>query len=295
VSIPDLMAGKPPARWSWIARSAGGLARRHPSLAVGTAILVLLSLSAVTAPLLTGFDPIALNPVDRLKPPSAAHLFGTDMLGRDVYARTLYGGRTSLIVGCTAAALTGIIGLAIGLVAGFNRFVDSILMRVMDGLMAIPGILLAIALATILGGGIGTIVVATTVPEVPVMARLVRSLVLSIREHLFIEAARAVGTKPATIVIRHVLPNTLAPLLVQGTYVCGIAILVEAYLSFLGAGIPPELPSWGNVMAEGRTFILIAPWVTLIPGIFVAATVLALNLLGDTLRDLLDPRMSKRR
>jgi peptide/nickel transport system permease protein len=217
------------------------------------------------------------------------------MLGRDVYARTLYGGRTSLIVGCTAAALTGIIGLAIGLVAGFNRFVDSILMRIMDGLMAIPGILLAIALATILGGGSGTIVVATTVPEVPVMARLVRSLVLSIREQLFIEAARAVGTRPTTIIIRHVLPNTLAPLLVQGTYVCGIAILVEAYLSFLGAGIPPELPSWGNVMAEGRTFILIAPWVTLIPGIFVAATVLALNLLGDTLRDLLDPRMSKRR
>ena len=294
MSRPDVMAASP-ARWNRIARSAGTLARQHPSLAVGAAILALLALSAVAAPLLTGFDPIALNPVDRLKPPGAAHLFGTDMLGRDVYARTLYGGRTSLIVGCTAAVLTGIIGLAIGLVAGFNRFVDSILMRVMDGLMAIPGILLAIALATILGGGIGTIVVATTVPEVPVMARLVRSLVLSIREQLFIEAARAVGTKPAIIVIRHVLPNTLAPLLVQGTYVCGIAILVEAYLSFLGAGIPPELPSWGNVMAEGRTFILIAPWVTLIPGIFVAATVLALNLLGDTLRDLLDPRMGKRR
>lgn len=285
----------PPARWSRIARSAGSLARQHPSLAVGAIILAVLALSAIAAPLLTGFDPIALNPVDRLKPPGAAHLFGTDMLGRDVYARTLYGGRTSLIVGCTAAVLTGIIGLAIGLIAGFNRFVDSILMRVMDGLMAIPGILLAIALATILGGGIGTIVVATTVPEVPVMARLVRSLVLSIREQLFIEAARAVGTRPTIIVIRHVLPNTLAPLLVQGTYVCGIAILVEAYLSFLGAGIPPELPSWGNVMAEGRTFILIAPWVTLIPGIFVAATVLALNLLGDTLRDLLDPRMSRRR
>ena len=278
-----------------MAQSAGSLARQHPSLAVGAVSLAVLGLSAIAAPLLTGFDPIALNPVDRLKPPGAAHLFGTDMLGRDVYARTLYGGRTSLIVGCTAAVLTGIIGLAIGLIAGFNRLVDSILMRVMDGLMAIPGILLAIALATILGGGIGTIVVATTVPEVPVMARLVRSLVLSIREQLFIEAARAVGTRPTVIVIRHVLPNTLAPLLVQGTYVCGIAILVEAYLSFLGAGIPPELPSWGNVMAEGRTFILIAPWVTLIPGIFVAATVLALNLLGDTLRDLLDPRMSKRR
>jgi peptide/nickel transport system permease protein len=294
VSNPELTAA-PPVRWTRIARSAGGLARQHPSLAVGAGLLALLALSAIAAPLLTSFDPIALNPVDRLKPPGAVHLFGTDMLGRDVYARTLYGGRTSLIVGCTAAALTGIIGLAIGLVAGFNRFVDSILMRIMDGLMAIPGILLAIALATILGGGSGTIVVATTVPEVPVMARLVRSLVLSIREQLFIEAARAVGTRPTTIVIRHVLPNTLAPLLVQGTYVCGIAILVEAYLSFLGAGIPPELPSWGNVMAEGRTFILIAPWVTLIPGIFVAATVLALNLLGDTLRDLLDPRMSKRR
>jgi peptide/nickel transport system permease protein len=275
-------------------RGAAARVRRvfatRPTIAIGSALLALLVLSVLLAPWLTGYDPIALMPQARLKPPGAEHLFGTDMLGRDVASRTFHGGRASLIIGIVTAALAAAIGLAIGLVAGFNRTVDAVVMRVMDGLMAIPGILLAIALATVIGGGVGTIVIAICVPEVPVVVRLVRSVVLSIREQPYVEAARAVGTRPATILVRHILPNTLAPLIVQATHICGVAILVEAYLGFLGAGVPAEIPSWGNVMAEGRTFFLIAPWILAFPGLFVAATVLALNLLGDALRDLIDPR-----
>ncbi|MEQ9811911.1 MAG: ABC transporter permease [Azospirillaceae bacterium] len=263
---------------------------RNPTASFGAALLVLLAGSAVLAPLLALHDPLALVPAERLRAPSHAHLFGTDMLGRDLYARVLHGGRLSLTVGILTAVICSLIGLAIGLVAGFSRLADALIMRVMDGIMAIPGILLAIALATIVGGGVSTIVLAIAVPEIPVVVRVVRGVVLTLREQTYVEAARSLGTRPGRILIRHILPNSLAPLVVQATYICGLAILIEAYLSFLGAGIPPEFPSWGNIMAEGRGFVLIAEWIILIPGAFVAATVLALNLLGDALRDMLDPR-----
>jgi len=263
---------------------------RNPTACFGGTLLALLAASAVLAPLLAQHDPLALVPAERLRAPSHEHLFGTDMLGRDLYARVLHGGRLSLTVGILTAVICSLVGLAIGLVAGFSRLADALIMRVMDGIMAIPGILLAIALATIVGGGVSTIVLAIAVPEVPVVVRVVRGVVLTLREQTYVEAARSLGTRPGRILLRHILPNSLAPLIVQATYICGLAILIEAYLSFLGAGIPPEFPSWGNIMAEGRGFVLIAEWIILIPGAFVAATVLSLNLLGDALRDMLDPR-----
>lgn len=283
------LARRPVGAWGRMLGKTG----RNPTMTLGLTVLGLLCLSALLAPLIAVHDPIALSSSTRLRPPSADHLFGTDMLGRDLFARTLHGGRLSLMVGVLTAGICSVVGLAIGLVAGFSRGADAVIMRIMDGIMAIPGILLAIALATIIGGGVFTIVLAITVPEAPVVVRVVRSVVLTLREQTFVEAARSLGTRPGRILIRHILPNSLAPLIVQATYICGIAILIEAYLSFLGAGIPPEYPSWGNIMAEGRGFVLIAEWIILIPGVFVAVTVLALNLVGDALRDMLDPRTRK--
>jgi peptide/nickel transport system permease protein len=206
----------------------------------------------------------------------------------------IHGARVSLIIGVTVAVLSIAVGLVIGLVAGYMRWLDAIVMRVMDGLMAIPAILLAIALVSLWGGGLLTVVSAIAIPEIPRVVRLVRSIVLSIREEPYVEAAISVGTRVPLILIRHVLPNTIAPLIVQGTYVCASAILLEAILSFLGAGIPPEIPTWGNIMAEGRVLFQVYPHNILFPGIFLALTVLAVNVLGDGLRDTLDPRMAKR-
>jgi peptide/nickel transport system permease protein len=219
---------------------------------------------------------------------------GTDSLGRDVYSRVIYGARVSLIVGIAVAVLSIAVGLVIGLVSGYIRWLDAIVMRVMDGLMAIPAILLAIGLVSLWGGGVLTVTLAIAVPEVPRVVRLVRSIVLSVREEPYVEAAVSVGTRLPLILIRHVLPNTVAPLIVQGTYVCASAILVEAILSFLGAGIPPEIPTWGNIMAEGRVLFQVYPHNIFFPGLFLALTVLAVNVLGDGLRDTLDPRLAKR-
>jgi len=268
--------------------------RRHPTAVAGAVLLAALAVAALAAPWLTSLDPQAVLPSQRLKAPSSEHWFGTDMLGRDVCSRVLYGARVSLAVGVVVALLSTLLGLAIGLVTGFLRTLDAVVMRVMDGLMSIPSVLLAISLIALTRASVGNVIVAITVAEVPRVVRLVRSLVLSLREQPFVEAAIAAGTRLPRILIRHILPNTLAPLIVQGTYVCASAMITEAILSFIGAGTPPNIPSWGNIMAEARSLFQIAGYLILFPGICLSLTVLAINLLGDGLRDALDPRLARR-
>ena len=278
----------PPRRFS-----LGTAIRRNPTIAFGGVLLLLLLTVAVIGPSFVG-DPLKIAPVNRLRPPSERWWFGTDQFGRDLFTRTVYGSRVSLIVGISVAAFSSLLGLALGLACGYFHRVDGMVMRVMDGLMAIPSILLAIALITLTRPSLFIVIVAIVIPEVPRIVRVVRAVVLSIRSQPYIESAIAGGTRNAKLLWRHVLPNTLAPLIVQSTYVCASAMLVEAGLSFLGAGVPPEVPSWGNIIAQGRTFFQIAPWSILIPGGFLALTVLAVNLLGDGLRDRLDPRLARR-
>ena len=220
--------------------------------------------------------------------------FGTDFLGREVFARTIYGSRVSMIVGGAVALISVTIGLVIGLVAGYVRWVDAIVMRIMDGVMAIPGVLLAIALISLAGASLTNVIIAISIPEIPRVVRLVRSVVLTIREQPYVEAAISVGSPLYKILFKHILPNTIAPLIVQATYVCASAVVIEAILSFLGAGTPPEIPSWGNIMAEGRIYFQVAPWILFFPGTLLAITVLAVNILGDGLRDSLDPRIARR-
>jgi peptide/nickel transport system permease protein len=249
---------------------------------------------AVFAPYLGTVDPQALSPIRRLRWPSAQHWFGTDMLGRDVYSRTIYGARISLVVGIMVALFSTGLGLAIGLVTGFSRWTDAIVMRVMDGLMSIPAVLIAIALMALTRASMENVIFAITVAEVPRVTRLVRGVVLTLRELPFVEAALASGTSFFRILWRHILPNTLPPLLVQATFTAAAAMIIEATLSFLGAGTPPNIPSWGNIMAEGRSLFQVAYYIVLFPGIFLSVTVLAINLLGDGLRDALDPRLARR-
>jgi peptide/nickel transport system permease protein len=271
-----------------------GLLRRYPMVAIGALIFAIVLIVTVLAPWLATHDPQDIDPTARLRAPSAEHVLGTDALGRDVWTRTLYGGRVSLMVGLAVALLASAIGLAIGLVSGYSRIADGVVMRIMDGLMSIPAILLAIALMAVSRASIFTVIVAITVVEIPRVVRLVRSVVLTLREQTYIEAAVIAGTRPLRIVGRHILPNTLAPLIVQTTYICAAAMLIESILSFLGAGTPPEVPSWGNIIAEGRTFFQIAPWLILSPGLLLGSTVLAVNLVGDGLRGMLDPRIARR-
>lgn len=279
-------------RRSLAARSADAV-RRNPTIFIGAILLAALVLVAVLAPVIAA-DPFRQAPINRMRPPSERWWFGTDQFGRDIFSRTIYGTRVSLTVGISVALFSSIIGLIIGLACGYVRALDAVLMRVMDGLMAIPSILLAIALITLTRPGLGIVIVAIVIPEVPRVARVVRSVVLSIRSQPYVESAVAGGTRSLKLLVRHILPNTLAPLIVQATYVCASAMLIEAGLSFLGAGVPPEIPSWGNIIAQGRTFFQIAPWSILIPGAFLALTVLAVNMLGDGLRDRLDPRLARR-
>lgn len=269
-------------------------AARRPLPVLGSALLIILILSALFAPWLTPYDPFEMNVVDRLLPPNETYLFGTDAYGRDIFTRTLYGGRVSLVIGAAVAVAATVVGLLIGVVAGYFRTADAILMRIMDGLMAIPGILLAIALMSLTRASIWIVILAITIPEVPRVARLVRSVVLSVREQVYIQAASAVGTRFPRLMLRHILPNTFAPLIVQATYIAASAVLVESYLSFLGVGTPPEIPSWGNIIAEGRLYVQIAFWNILFPSIFLAVMVLSINILGDGLRDMLDPRLARR-
>ena len=268
--------------------------RRHPTAIVGALVLLIMILIAIFAPWLGTIDPQAVSPIRRLKPPSAEFWFGSDMLGRDVYSRVLYGARVSLLVGLAVAFFSTLVGLAIGLVTGYIRWLDAIVMRIMDGLMAIPSVLLALALMALTTASIQNVVLAITLAEVPRVVRLVRSLVMSLREQPYVEAALAAGTTLPRILLRHILPNTVAPLLVQATYVCASAMITEAILSFIGAGTPPNIPSWGNIMAEARSLFQIAGYLILFPGIFLSLTVLAVNLLGDGMRDALDPRLARR-
>ena len=267
--------------------------RRHPTIVVGAVLLALITLAAVFAPLIAR-DPIAFEPINRLRGPSAEFWLGTDSLGRDVYSRMVYGARISLLVGLSVAVISIVSGSIIGLLAGyFGRF-DAVVMRLMDGIMAIPSILLAIALVALLGASVKVVIIAIAIPEIPRVTRLVRAVVLSVRDLPFVEAARSNGTRIGKLLRRHILPSTVAPMIVQATYICASAILTEAGLSFLGAGTPPEFPTWGNMIASSRLYLQIAPWTIFAPGICLAVVVLAVNLVGDGLRDRLDPRISRR-
>jgi len=284
------------------------LALRNPSVIVGGVILLIMLVIAVLAPFLGTVDPTRIDPAARNKKPDTeityrldngqtakrVAYFGTDSLGRDVYSRVIYGTRVSLAVGVAVSLFAIAIGTMIGLLSGYVRWLDGIIMRIMDGLMAIPGILLAIALVSIWRAGLITVIFAIVVPDVPRVVRLVRSIVLTVREEPYVEGAVSVGTPTWILMFRHILPNTIAPLIVQGTFIAAAAILAEAALSFLGIGIPPEIPSWGNIMAEGRTLFRVFPHNIFYPGIFLAFTVLAINIMGDGLRDTLDPKMSKK-
>lgn len=287
-ALPDLV---PAARPGGAVRA---FVRQHPAALVGGTLLAIVTLLAVFAPWLGTVDPTALSPIRRNRPPSAQYWFGTDMLGRDLYSRVLYGARISLLVGISVAVLSAIIGTVIGLASGAVRWLDGIIMRVMDGVMSIPGILLAIALMALTRGSVQNVIIAITIVEIPRVARLVRGLVLSLREQPFVEAAVASGSSLPKIVMRHILPNTVAPLLVQATYICAAAMIIESILSFIGAGTPPIIPSWGNIMAEGRALWQVYPHMVFIPAAFLCVTVLSVNMLGDGLRDALDPHAVKR-
>lgn len=299
------------ARQSAVLQSKSGIwskLARHTGVTIGAAIIIFMVMVGALAPVLGTMNPSAINPTFRNKVPGVertirgedgsqaqfTHWMGTDSLGRDVYSRVLYGARISIFLGVTVALLSVALGLVIGLVAGYVRWLDGVIMRLMDGLMSIPAILLAIALVSLFHAGLLSVIVAIVVPEVPRVVRVVRSVVLSVREEPYVEAAIMAGTPTPLLLMRHVLPNTIAPLIVQATFVCASAILVEAILSFLGIGIPPEIPTWGNIMAEGRSLFRIFPHNIFFPGLFLALTVLAVNMLGDGLRDTLDPKMVNR-
>jgi peptide/nickel transport system permease protein len=286
--LPDIL---PPVR---VRRGLAGFMWRNPTMAFGMAILVLMLSIAAFAPLFWTMDPTALALAKRTREPSAEFWFGTDAFGRDIYSRVIYGARVSLLVGFAVAVLASLVGLAIGLVSGYMRALDGVIMRVMDGLMSIPPILLAIALMALTRASVQNVILAITIAEIPRVSRLVRGVVLSLREQPYVDAAIAAGTTTPMIILRHILPNTVAPLTVQATYICGSAMIIESILSFIGAGTPPIIPSWGNIMADGRTLWQVKPYIIFFPAIFLSVTVLAVNLMGDGLRDALDPRMAKR-
>jgi peptide/nickel transport system permease protein len=308
VATEDLVDSASIAAASTKRKSLWLVALRNPMVIIGGSILLIMLAIAILAPFLGTVDPTRIDPASRNKKPGTeitmrlddgqtvkrVAIMGTDSLGRDVYSRVIYGTRVSLAVGAAVAIISIAIGVVIGLISGYIRWLDGIIMRIMDGLMAIPGILLAIAMVSIWRAGLITVIFAIVVPDVPRVVRLVRSIVLTVREEPYVEGAISVGTPTWILMFRHILPNTVAPLIVQGTFLAASAILVEAALSFLGIGIPPEIPSWGNIMAEGRTLFRVFPHNIFYPGIFLAFTVLAINIMGDGLRDTLDPKMSKK-
>ncbi|MSP49927.1 MAG: ABC transporter permease [Alphaproteobacteria bacterium] len=265
---------------------------RNRQFVFGLLVLVLLSVAAVFAPYLTPHAATDVDVINRLKPPSLRHWFGTDGFGRDVYTRVIFGARTSMIAGLFTMLFTVFVGGAIGITAGYFRGVfDNVVMRLMDAMMAIPAILLAIAFIAILGSGLTNVVIALSVAYVPRLARIVRSVVLTVREQLYVESARAIGAGTPRILIHYVLPQIVPTMLVQGSFIVAYAVIAEAALSFLGIGTPPPAPSWGNILSDGRSYLSLAPWVTVFPGLAIMAIVLSLNLLGDALRDIIDPRL----
>jgi peptide/nickel transport system permease protein len=282
------------SRGSNAVRRIASLLAKHPAILIGGAVLLLFVVIALLAPLVLP-DPLRLNPLQRLRTPSLQNPFGTDQFGRSTLSRTLNGTRISLTVGILVAMATTVVGLLFGLLAGFLRRADNVIMRLMDGIMAIPGILLAIALMSLFGSSVQNVVVAISIAEIPRMARVVRSSVLVIREQPYVEAAVTNGTRLPRLLWRHVLPNIAAPVIVQATYVFASAMIVESVLSFLGAGTPPTIPSWGNMLAEGRQYLQRGPWMIAFPGACLALLVLTVNVLGDALRDALDPRLSRLR
>jgi len=267
--------------------------RRNPEIAWGGFLLALMALLSVAAPWLGTIDPRAISTASRLRPPSAEHWFGTDMLGRDLYSRVLYGGRISLTIGVLSAAFSALFGTAIGLMSAFGSVLDAVIMRIMDGIMSIPAVLLAIALMAVAGASVQNVILAVTIVESPRVARLIRGIVLSLKQQPYVDAAIAAGSSMPKIVIRHLLPGIVGPLIVQATFVWATAMMLEAALSFIGAGTPPSIPSWGNIMSDGKALWQVKPFLIFIPAGFLSVTLLAVNLLGDGLRDLLDPRLSK--
>ena len=266
------------------------LTRSWP-VAAALVVLAMTILTALAAPLISPMDPTRINPMARLGPPSAEFWLGTDPLGRDVFSRVIWGARTSLVVGIAAALASVALGLAIGVIAGYFRLADMIIMRIMDGIMSVPSIVLAVALVAVSGSNLFTVLVAIIVPEFPRVVRLVRGVILNSRTEPYVEAAISLGTPLPKLLWRHMIPNTVAPLIVQGSFILASAILTEAALSFLGVGLPSEVPSWGNIMSEGRTYFQILPGLIFFPGVFLALTVLSINLIGDALRDALDPKL----
>lgn len=280
----------PPARLSRLGKSL----RRWPILWLGSVVLGLLALTAVFAPFLVIVGPNEIAPASRLQSFSAAHWFGTDLLGRDVYSRVIYGARVSLSVGLAVALLSSFFGIIIGLIAGSHRLLDMVVMRVVDGLMSIPAVLLAVALVALLGANVQNVIVALTIAETPRVVRLMRSVVLSAREEPYVEAAITSGTRAHNILRRHILPNTFAPMLVQATYIFASAMIAEASLSFLGIGVPPEVPSWGGMMSDARVLWQVHPRLVFVPAFFLSVAVLSVNIVGDGLRDALDPRLERK-
>jgi peptide/nickel transport system permease protein len=264
---------------------------RSRSAMIGLVIIVILTLASLAAPLLTDTDPNTMESRSILEGPSREHPFGTDDFGRDVFSRVLYGGRLSIAVGVLVAGITSITGLILGTLAGYYRRLDNPIMRVMDILMAFPSILLAIGVMAILGPRFINIVIALAIPYTPVAARVVRGEILQLRERDFAEAARAVGMSDFRIMVRHLIPNSMAPILVQQTFVLALAILAESGLNFLGVGVPPSVPTLGSILSDARTFLRDAYWMALFPGLFISLLVLGFNILGDGLRDILDPHM----
>ncbi|MGP2490021.1 ABC transporter permease [Mesorhizobium sp. PUT5] len=266
---------------------------QRKTLAIGLFVLFVIALLAVLAPWVAPHSPSRLSIVNRLRPPGGAWLFGTDEFGRDVLSRTIYAGQLSLVVGAAATAFACIVGITLGIVAGFFRKADAVMSRLVDAMMAFPDILLAIALVAALGPSLATVIVALGIVYAPRLARIVRASTLVIRELPYVEAARALGVPTWRIMTRHVLRNLISPILVQATFIFAYAMLAEAGLSFLGVGVSPEIPTWGTMIASGRQYIGQADWMTVFPGVAIVLTVLSLQLVGDGLRDLLDPRLRK--